>query len=339
MLQKHFSSRSEQNGKKRFIWRYERGAGCKEHSTKDTGVGYDFYGKSDDILENAFNASEKIHTSILEDIVAGKFDFSSRTTVLADLVWLLAMRTEANRTMMAETFDQFFDEISQQSGSDDAKAFMVAQSATGFQEVMDEISALMPKEQFEALMSDPKWEKQFAELKEQYLDKINSGEIGKFLGAAAEHLKTEARVQNTVKNSHNNALQKLIEAGARSPSSKVPNAWGTVVSTDGDFVLGDACIFAVNVLGEVCTVIGNDNLKQVYFPVSPHLAVVGYFDESREVLHPDEILSTSISVSSRYVFGSKKTDALEELVDARLGTNSYMLKPEEIAATISSVWN
>lgn len=325
MLLKRFASRID--GEKQFIWRYGADAPPLELSTKDTGVAKDFYGENDDKLENAFVEFEGAHSSALREIDAGDFDFSKRSPLVADIVWLLALRTEANRLMLTSFVKTAMAEVSKQLPSRRATEFTAQIMEAAYENKLKERPAL------KALLSLPGMDRHVRDMKYEALSQFR-----KHFGIFAASFAQDPEIHKTFIASQNEGLSQHLTGGAKCPSAKAPPCWSLVSSEDNLFVLADACVFGIDCFGKTTPVVGGEKLNEIYFPISPRLALVGTFDGLSPRLGPEAIRRHSIAFSSRYVFSHQRCEHLGSEVRNSIGKDAGFLEEEQIEELVSNLW-
>jgi hypothetical protein len=327
MLLKRFASRIEGNGEKQFIWRYQQGRQPFELSTKDAGVAKDFYGEDDDELENKLMEVEGAYASALREIDAGTFAFDKRSAFLADMVWLFALRTEANRIMLTAFVQSAMQEVANQLPSEAAKEFL----ARNLNAMLEERLKAAPH--LSSIFADPQFNRQIDHWKNEVLDELQG-----HLGGLAEYVMNDPEAKKAFIVSQNEGLSGRLAADTKCPISRAPLNWHTVVSQNDELVLGDACVFAVNGKGQAAPFVGGEDLQLVCFPISPRMAIVGLFDRDAQELEPQTIRRHSIAFSSRYFFSNRNDEALARDCNLIMGTEASFLKNGDERAIITNLW-
>ncbi|MBY2932699.1 DUF4238 domain-containing protein [Rhizobium leguminosarum] len=328
MLLKRFASKLSADGDKHFIWRYEKGEAPREISTKDAAVAKDFYGEDDDELENSFVALEGAHSSALREIDAGSFAFESRSVFLADMVWLLAMRTQANRGMMHGSVQAAMRETARQLPSPRARRFM----KRSMDQKWGEHFAQLPEHQ-RFFLGLPEAQEMLRVAKKQFFE-----ETSKAFGNFVDGFLADPEIPGFMRDSHNKGLSELIGNGAKCPPAKSPASWSFIAGDNSQLVLGDSCVFARNSGGKIVSLIGGEDVAQLYFPISPNGVLVGHFGSPGEILSLAEISAASVAFSTKYLFADRYSESLAGLVERTIGTRAHMLQPGEEKALVSSLW-
>ncbi|WEZ84638.1 DUF4238 domain-containing protein [Rhizobium sp. 32-5/1] len=299
-----------------------------ELSTKDAAVAKDFYGENDDVLENSFISLEGAHSSALREIENGTFNFTNRHALLADMVWLFALRTEANRSMLEVTIKSALSETSRQIKAGKAKTYLKRNMETAWEQRLSEL----PEHQ-RYLLSLPQMQPHLRAQKKEFLQ--GAGEI---FGSLVNHLLHDPGMPKLFKDSQNEGLSGHIAAGAKCPASKVPLSWTVVKSENLEFLLGDTCVFGLDQKGRPTPLVGGEKLTQVYFPISPYTALVGFYGEVLPALSVEMIRQYSIAFSTRYVFSRQSTAEMTTMAGKLIGSQATIIKAGDEKTIVSEMW-
>lgn len=331
MLQKRFASRID--GKKQFIWRYEKDAAPIELSTKDTGLGTNFYGDDDNDLENSFMEHEGRHAQLLRDVVASPSDIVEHSDAISDLMWLLAMRTESLRVKLETGVSNALEKVAGQTGSLEARAFYKREADKAFNKALKELPA--PQRRF--LLSAQGQQKK-REARAALESILQTSLLSDFMKAGFTYVKNQVDESTVLKDSHNKGLAQLLAKDKICPPGKKPNFWKLITSEDEEFILSDSCIFAVNNQGKAVSFVGSDNIGQVYFPVDSRHTLVGIFNNQSRIISNTNITELAVASAAKYVFSNINSKHLELLVNQSISSQSEILDDETTTQLAEGIW-
>jgi hypothetical protein len=324
---------------KYYVWVYQSDAPPRQENVGGVGSSYQFYGASDDTLENALGDAESKFGQIYKQIIIRPQEISKYGDQLSDLIWLFGFRTRAMRERIRNSLITVGEEFKKKGVSDDARGYLERK----LEEKVDEriIAELAQLNGFQKL--EKKNSGETVSLKNNcrriIRTAVRSGAFDHIIAQITGFFRQFADVPGLLDDEHNVGIQEFLDSGGKCPELLKPKFWTAVLSTEGQFVLGDCGAFAVMPDRSIEPALGvGSSALEVYLPISAGIVAVGSFILSSPSLNEVEIIRGAISTSYESFFASRFSTDLENMALNLLGSRKGLVSNRELEDIVNNLF-
>lgn len=309
---------------KHFIWLLRAGKAACEVSTRDAAVGKYFYGRPETQIEERLGPVETAQSGIIRRIEAGD-DPNDYSSEISELVWTLAIRTNALRSSFANSGQQMIDALSESAQSPDAAGAMKA-----------EVSMLAAKEidrLFPGLSPA-----QMSQLITQLHVQLEQLDVGEEVRGMLDKASREIDLLDSAQSGQIRGITGILDSPLQ-PKLFKSLRWTLVEFVEDCLILGDACVFAWDDTEQEPTFPNySKTARDIYLPLSPRLALVGQVDASMPTLPLETINEASASISCDAVFANRVGNR-EADYSKLIGRRAVMLRELDARRMARDAWS
>lgn len=330
VLLKRFASKND--GEKCWIWRFRRGAGAIEISTKDTAVSKNFYGGEQSGVEEKLGGDEGAYGTIFEELDLGR-DPNEISVQLKGMIRNFALRTASFRARLPEYLHHLIQNVGAVPTDEQIEQRALLELDRNPRKFLE-----APLRKF--LPGSPKlaeWllgSRVFLWFMKRLLRKLLAPFFRSKHQLAVQTMARDKIPQQLVQNLQ---LKRLLESAPMLDRFN-PAKWRVCRATPGSILMGDSCVIAVNSIGEAGALFRfGTKWDSVYMPLSHSSYLVALSCETSRVLEPEVLNRASAQVAMDEIYSSRWTE-VEESLSRLIGTGDFVASSAETDKAIRSAW-
>lgn len=328
-LLKGFASRTESADS--FVYLYRKESGPFETNTKNVSVVTHFYGKEGEVnADDGITEAEGDFASLINTLRECNDGESIDSDSIVEFVVHLSGRTKHLRDSLIEStgsmMGKFTDVLSDEK--------QLREWTVGSFEKNPDDSMRVLNEEIDKLAIDPLLKAVaktiMPELIPQVLSSLEEGDLHEFADMFKQFgIDVTEQLPKMVKDSHNQVLEKGLVAAPRSDEYRQLK-W-LVRKTKTSLILADVgCLFEVNDKRRFVSMAGNDDqIVNVYLPISSDVLVVGTNDPNAPLIAISELNSAFASASRDYFVSAEDSPDRKQL-QALLGSDAEIISDEDL---------
>jgi hypothetical protein len=338
MLLKNFRSKTDEWGKKHWLYQISKDGHVIETTTSNVALEKYFYGKEDEV-ENLLTNIEGEADQILKSIIRGT-DPNEFSKPLHRFLWLHSLRTRAAKLAILQAFSSAIGSFLASATKTNLAERITSRILYDFENIVTkELPLRPPSEQivFEELMKTPGFTRIAQEALIGMVIKENVVSIIQRLFAS---IGVSGIVEESMRVGHQAAIEKLVRNPQSPPSFHFEN-WQVQKFSEVGLVLGDICTFAIYDDGSIGSFAKfdeqNKRTKYVVMPIATDTLLIGSNQTEATHFSADDINIASASLSWDYVYCNSSEHHYLKLSDA-IATVEPIIDESEIREIVRKSW-